>query len=270
MAKPRDKKTGKPAGMAGVKRAGTAGEGPAGQSGRPRGAGAQAPGVSERRGFEETPQASFEGAPVDLKGPVSSWIEQLEGEASTVSNDEINARAARAEETRRIRSEAGKHRLKAAKGGAGAQASGAGASKVGDKKSSRGTLIGGTSDPKRRAEAGLMPVSGLDVSLEDAGNIAAAGVSATLTALEDLMRAGDPNIREWVPHRPPRPEKSEGGIELKMVTDFKPSGDQPTAIRDLVEGLADQVADAGAARRHRLGQDLHHGQGDRGHAAPGA
>ena len=25
----------------------------------------------------------------------------------------------------------------------------------------------------------------------------------------------------------------------------------------------------GAARRHRLGQDLHHGQGDRGHAAPG-
>ena len=27
---------------------------------------------------------------------------------------------------------------------------------------------------------------------------------------------------------------------------------------------------AGAARRHRLGQDLHHGQGDRGDAAPGA
>src|SRR5690606_36771913 len=38
--------------------------------------------------------------------------------------------------------------------------------------------------------------------------------------------------------RPARPEKSEGGIALKMETEFKPSGDQPTAIADLVEGTS--------------------------------
>ncbi|MCP1199852.1 excinuclease ABC subunit UvrB [Notoacmeibacter sp. MSK16QG-6] len=39
----------------------------------------------------------------------------------------------------------------------------------------------------------------------------------------------------WTPHRPARPAKSEGGIKLDMVTEFAPSGDQPTAIADLVE-----------------------------------
>ncbi|WP_428977280.1 excinuclease ABC subunit UvrB [Salaquimonas pukyongi] len=64
------------------------------------------------------------------------------------------------------------------------------------------------------------------------------GVAATSTALESLLKAGDPNlVQGWVPHRPERPEKSEGGIPLKMVTEFKPSGDQPTAIGDLVEGI---------------------------------
>jgi len=39
------------------------------------------------------------------------------------------------------------------------------------------------------------------------------------------------------PHRPERPEKSEGGIPFEVVSEFKPSGDQPTAIAELVEGL---------------------------------
>ena len=41
----------------------------------------------------------------------------------------------------------------------------------------------------------------------------------------------------FVPHRPPRPEKSEGGRRLVIKSDFEPRGDQPTAIRELVAGV---------------------------------
>ncbi|HEY3637977.1 MAG TPA: excinuclease ABC subunit UvrB [Rhizomicrobium sp.] len=41
----------------------------------------------------------------------------------------------------------------------------------------------------------------------------------------------------FVPHRPSRPEKSEGGRRLKLVSTYEPAGDQPTAITELVEGL---------------------------------
>ena len=40
----------------------------------------------------------------------------------------------------------------------------------------------------------------------------------------------------WTPHRPPRPEKSEGGVRIELKSDMTPKGDQPTAIKDLVEG----------------------------------
>jgi excinuclease ABC subunit B len=42
----------------------------------------------------------------------------------------------------------------------------------------------------------------------------------------------------WTPHRPARPEKSEGGRRFKLVSEYSPAGDQPTAIADLTEGLA--------------------------------
>ncbi|HLC08091.1 MAG TPA: DEAD/DEAH box helicase family protein, partial [Methyloceanibacter sp.] len=38
----------------------------------------------------------------------------------------------------------------------------------------------------------------------------------------------------FTPHRPPRPEKSEGGIPLKLESELEPKGDQPTAIAELV------------------------------------
>jgi excinuclease ABC subunit B len=41
----------------------------------------------------------------------------------------------------------------------------------------------------------------------------------------------------WKPHRPARPTKSEGGRRFKLVSDYEPAGDQPTAIRELVSGL---------------------------------
>ena len=49
----------------------------------------------------------------------------------------------------------------------------------------------------------------------------------------------------FVPHRPARPEKSEGGRPFRLVSDYEPSGDQPTAIAELTAaaraGERDQV-----------------------------
>jgi excinuclease ABC subunit B len=41
--------------------------------------------------------------------------------------------------------------------------------------------------------------------------------------------------KDFVPHRPQRPEKAEGGRPLRIVSEYQPSGDQPTAIAELVE-----------------------------------
>jgi excinuclease ABC subunit B len=46
------------------------------------------------------------------------------------------------------------------------------------------------------------------------------------------------NMPVFMPHRPPRPEKSEGGKRFVIQSDFEPRGDQPAAIRELVEGVA--------------------------------
>ncbi|MEQ8309904.1 MAG: excinuclease ABC subunit UvrB [Sphingopyxis sp.] len=49
----------------------------------------------------------------------------------------------------------------------------------------------------------------------------------------------------YVPHRPARPDKVEGGKRFELVSDYAPAGDQPTAIKELVEtalaGERDQV-----------------------------
>ncbi|WP_407798679.1 hypothetical protein, partial [Staphylococcus aureus] len=82
------------------------------------------------------------------------------------------------------------------------------------------------SDPKTRAAAGLNPVAGLDVSLEDAQSLAPGAVTATVDALSKLIESGNPLFKDgklWTPHRPARPPKSEGGIAIEMVTDYKPS-----------------------------------------------
>jgi len=73
----------------------------------------------------------------------------------------------------------------------------------------------------------------------------ALGVAATADALENLIRDGRPEfkgedgqVRIWTPHRPPRPEKSEGGVRFVIKSEYEPKGDQPTAIKELVEGIA--------------------------------
>ena len=41
--------------------------------------------------------------------------------------------------------------------------------------------------------------------------------------------------QSFVPHRPERPLKLEGGKRFKVVSDYTAAGDQPTAIKELVE-----------------------------------
>jgi excinuclease ABC subunit B len=65
------------------------------------------------------------------------------------------------------------------------------------------------------------------------------GAAASNAALENLLRTGRPEFSDqaWTPHRPPRPEKSEGGQPLVIKSEMEPKGDQPAAIAELVEGV---------------------------------
>src|SRR5690242_16631303 len=49
-----------------------------------------------------------------------------------------------------------------------------------------------------------------------------------------LHGATGAEIAGFVPHRPQRPAKSEGGKRFKLVSEYEPAGDQPTAIKELV------------------------------------
>ncbi len=65
---------------------------------------------------------------------------------------------------------------------------------------------------------------------------------ASQQSLEKLLREGRPEFsaghgKVWMPHRPARPAKSEGGKKLVIASDFEPKGDQPQAIEELVEGV---------------------------------
>jgi excinuclease ABC subunit B len=165
-----------------------------------------------RGGFEEAPQAEFSGAP--LSGSVSESAEQISREAE---RDGRSPSKPDAKAPKKIpeRSSA-------------------------PTKTARGTSMGGAATARERTAAGLNPIPGLDISLEDAEALPTSGVTATVEALSALIESGNPlhkNGQIWTPHRPARPDKSEGGITIKMVSDFEPAGDQPTAIKDLVEGV---------------------------------
>ncbi|HEX8470095.1 MAG TPA: excinuclease ABC subunit UvrB, partial [Brevundimonas sp.] len=49
--------------------------------------------------------------------------------------------------------------------------------------------------------------------------------------------------KTWAPHRPSRPQKSEGGVPLVIRSEFEPAGDQPAAIAELVEGIGEKEHD---------------------------
>ena len=63
-----------------------------------------------------------------------------------------------------------------------------------------------------------------------------------ITMAELVIRRGlaEPDTSgTFVPHKPQRPEKAEGGHPFKVVSEYQPAGDQPTAIADLVAAARD-------------------------------
>src|SRR5438094_432124 len=103
-----------------------------------------------------------------------------------------------------------------------------------------------TLDPELARQLGLPTAEDDDEALArpPRSKMEAFGVKATADALDNLIRDGRPEfkgddgqIRVWTPHRPPRPEKSEGGVRFVIKSEYEPKGDQPTAIAELVEGI---------------------------------
>src|SRR5215213_4562047 len=103
-----------------------------------------------------------------------------------------------------------------------------------------------TLDPELARQLGLPTAEDDDEALArpPRSKMEAFGVKATADALENLIRDGRPEFkgddgqtRVWSPHRPPRPEKSEGGVPFVIKSEYEPKGDQPTAIKELVEGI---------------------------------
>jgi excinuclease ABC subunit B len=59
-------------------------------------------------------------------------------------------------------------------------------------------------------------------------------------AIQIRTSLAEPDTGEsFVPHRPARPEKAEGGRPFVLRSEYEPAGDQPAAIKELVEGLKD-------------------------------
>jgi excinuclease ABC subunit B len=103
-----------------------------------------------------------------------------------------------------------------------------------------------TLDPELARQLGLPTAEDDEEALArpPKSKMEALGVKATAEALENLIRDGRPEFRKedgsikvWTPHRPPRPEKSEGGVRFEIKSDYEPKGDQPSAIAELVEGI---------------------------------
>ncbi|WP_315766867.1 excinuclease ABC subunit UvrB [Bradyrhizobium sp. SZCCHNR2009] len=103
-----------------------------------------------------------------------------------------------------------------------------------------------TLDPELARQLGLPTAEDDEEALArpPRSKMEALGVKATAEALEALIREGRPEFRKddgslkvWTPHRPPRPEKSEGGVRFEIKSSYEPKGDQPQAIAELVEGI---------------------------------
>ncbi|MBK6298628.1 MAG: excinuclease ABC subunit UvrB [Sphingomonadales bacterium] len=58
-------------------------------------------------------------------------------------------------------------------------------------------------------------------------------MSVTIRTTLDEPETG----QAFIPHRPERPPKTDGGKRFRIVSDYAPSGDQPTAIAELVAGI---------------------------------
>ena len=105
----------------------------------------------------------------------------------------------------------------------------------GNPSSSAGVIRYGDTPTRSRFTRSASPLQG---EVKE-GGVTAFGSAASQQSLDKLLREGRAEFREtpWTPHRPPRPDKSEGGRRFVIKSDFDPQGDQPQAIRELVEGV---------------------------------
>lgn len=90
---------------------------------------------------------------------------------------------------------------------------------------------------KQRSNTHINPATKTDLSKN---KTMANHVTATVEKLSALIASENPLIKNgelWTPHRPIYPHKSEGGIPFQINTPFEPAGDQPAAIKALVEGI---------------------------------
>jgi excinuclease ABC subunit B len=174
------------------------------------------PKISEESGFEEAPQRDYAASPITGLDPA------LAKELGLGDDDDASSPSPR------MRGEG--------------RGEGASRSEQSDDTPSPGSLRDPTSprpagrgeeksDPKYRLPRADLPQPGSGLS--------SMGVAATAQALENLLREGRKEFATtpWMPHRPRRPEKSEGGKRLVIQSEFEPKGDQPEAIRELVEGV---------------------------------
>src|SRR6476646_2788001 len=61
-----------------------------------------------------------------------------------------------------------------------------------------------------------------------------------LMAIQIRTSLAEPETGEtYVPHRPARPDKAEGGRPFVLQSDYQPAGDQPQAIKELTEAALD-------------------------------
>jgi len=87
----------------------------------------------------------------------------------------------------------------------------------------RGKAARGLSEAAAEFVAETPPVGGADnqTTIAPIGNLPLHGATGA-------------ELAGFVPHRPARPEKSEGGRAFELVSEYEPAGDQPTAIKELV------------------------------------
>ncbi len=186
----------------------------------------------ESGGFAEAPQPALEGVP--YAGSVSDWARDLEraaeDEAGKAEMRAIRSRPASiASAWRTSRTQADEIGQKIPERSAAPTRTG------------RGTSMGGAASARDRAAAGLNPVAGLDVSLEMPTTLLLPRYGhrqGAVDLIHSVKSAAHRTDSSGRPHRPFRPQKSEGGIAIQMETEYTPSGDQPTAIKDLVEGVS--------------------------------
>jgi excinuclease ABC subunit B len=83
--------------------------------------------------------------------------------------------------------------------------------------------------PRKGRDKGMRPTGMQEAAAEFVGEQAVVPIGNL-----PLHGATGAELAGFVPHRPARPEKSEGGIRFKLVSEYEPAGDQPTAIKELV------------------------------------